>query len=173
MWRQQRSDKALAIGPDTEDPLAAIDQFRHWIANADTKAGFLVASITVLISAVAGQRNEIAENFPPTRVTEWIGLGLLSVGALSAFAAALLAARCLTPKVKRTAFTRYSWPLVARAEIDYLVALPAESRRREAWITAKALAQIAESKYGLLQWGIRAFFISALSIVAALTVLTV
>lgn len=167
MWR--RRERVEAEVDPAADALAAIEQFQRLINNADTKAGFMVAAVTVLVGAIV--RQPVSDHLPAVDVADWIGLGLLGLSAAGGLAAAFFVARCLMPRVKRHEFSRFSWPSVARVELDQLLRLPRGRRAEEAWMTARALAQILAEKYGALQWGIRSFLFSAATLVVALGVL--
>lgn len=160
-WQRGKDD-------DVEDALAAMDQFRHWIVNADTKAGFLVASVTVLLGALAGQRGTLDRHLPPDGAWDWTGVILLAASCLATVLAAFVTSRVLLPRVVRTTFTRYSWPSVAAAEVDDLARLKPDGRRREAWTTARALAEVARTKITLLRLGIKLFLTAAALFVLAL-----
>ena len=152
---------------DVADALLAAEVFHLQIVNADTKAGFLIAAVSVLLGAVTNQRDVL----PPHGVSEWIGVGMLAASVLAGLYAALQCARVLSPRVARTRFSRFSWPSVARAEVADLLRLDPADRRREAWTTARALAGIAETKFRLFRLGLRSFLVAAALLVPALTVL--
>lgn len=164
VWKRGKDD-------DLEDALAAIEQFRHWIANTDTKAGFLVASVSVLLGALTGQRGTLDRHLPPDGALDWVGVGLLAASGLATLLAAFVVARVLLPRIVTTKFSRYSWPSVAAVDVDKLVRLGPDGRRREAWTTAKALADIARTKIVLLRLGVRLFLTGAALLVLALAVL--
>ena len=144
-----------------DDALTAISETGLWIRSADTKTGFGLTGLTILLAAQASQARTLQVLWKDTSAAaaaEW----LLALSVLTLGAAYLLFVGVLTPRTQTTAPNRFSWPWVASASDDELQVLSRASVRREAWLQARTLASIAATKFRLLKWGIRSTAVSAL-----------
>jgi uncharacterized membrane protein YeaQ/YmgE (transglycosylase-associated protein family) len=146
--------------PSNEDARFAISQFSGWITNADTKASLLATALTVLVGAVASQRNVLLGVLPTSGYREWTAVALFCSIVICIVGSVICLVRVLTPRVDRTAFSRYSWPAVAESPLVKLVSLSQQTEREEAWYTARVLAVIARVKFRnfslALRWSIGA-----------------
>lgn len=146
-----------------EDVRFLIAQTSANIANADTKAGLLVAGLAVLLGGIATHGQSLLRE--PWRqgwhnIASAVGLSLAAVFAI---ASALLLVRVLIPRTfQPTEATRFAWPWLEAQTLDDLVKMPDESLRREAWIQVIELARIANKKYRAFKLGLICILVSAL-----------
>ncbi len=105
-----------------EDVRFLIAQTSASIANADTKAGILVAGLTVLLGGIAAQGQSLLRG--PWR-QEWHHIANaagLSLAAIFAIASALLLVRVLIPRTfQPPEATRFAWPWLNAQAIDDLM----------------------------------------------------
>ena len=151
------------------DALTVISETGLWIRSADTKTGFGLTGLTVLLAAQASQAKTIQVLWKDTSaatLADWF----LAISVLLLTAAYLLFVGVLTPRTQTTAPNRFSWPWVARATEDDLEGLSGVAVRREAWLQARTLALIAATKFRLLKWGIRSTAVSALFYLLAMLI---
>lgn len=132
-----------------DDAYQAITTISGWVTNAETKIGLLAAAVTVLFGAVVRQQEHVEEVLAaPFGYRSAAALLLLAacVGALAVCGWHLITA--LRPHLDRSEFSRFAFPDLADADLDRL-ANPDSVRaaRREAWVQARTLAQIARAKY--------------------------
>lgn len=152
--RRLRNGSAQTSGPttvlqsDTGDVEFLLGQTGEWIRAADTKAGLLLAALTVLLGGISSSARNLRGLWSAHR-NHTAALTVLAISVvLLAIAYALLIALLLPHRSSPTA-TRYAWPWVHKTALRKLESLPLESRRKEAWVQAKQLASIASRKLGL------------------------
>jgi hypothetical protein len=136
---------------DLEDAHHALDAFREWITNADTKAGLLSAASAVLVGAVGSQQRAITAVLSPRGSLEYIGLGLLIAWTLSLSVALAALGYALVPRIPHpSAPSRFAFPTVARSDWP-LTPISRAGAAREAWAEAKVLALVAAHKFSGLR----------------------
>jgi hypothetical protein len=135
--------------PDTTDVEFLLGQTAEWIRAADTKAGLLLAALTVLLGGISSSARDLKTLWSGHHVDRLDALIVLAASvALLAVAYALLIA-VLLPRRSSPADSRYAWPWVNSASLLDLERLTPDSRRTEAWRQAKQLAAIAARKHCL------------------------
>lgn len=161
-------DGSVDDDPGT-DALAIISETGLWIRSADTKTGFGLTGLTVLLAAEASQARtlQILWRTPGTApATEW----LLAASVVFLAAAYSLFVGVLLPRTQATKPNRFSWPWLCRASDEELEAIDSGAARREAWLQARTLATIAATKFRFLKWAIRSTAVSALLYMVAMLV---
>lgn len=160
-------------GPADDDPgtdvLAVISETGLWIRSADTKTGFGLTGLTVLLAAEASQARslQILWKAPSTApATEWI----LATSVVFLAAAYCLFVGVLLPRSQVPKKNRFSWPWLSRASDEQLEAIDSGAARREAWRQARVLATIASTKFRFLTLAIGATAVSALLYLVAMLV---
>jgi hypothetical protein len=132
-----------------EDVRLVIEQTGEWIRNADTKTGLLATAVSVLVAAGASKMQH-------TEITTWshsaTGILALAAGGAFLFAVAIAASHMLAVLLPRTTVatdpSRFSWPWISgRSQIEIDSQVASVTARREAWIQAKTLADIAKVKH--------------------------
>jgi hypothetical protein len=154
-WRPDRRRRSQSTSPserpsqpDVSDAEFVIGQTGDWIRSADTKAGLLLAALTVLLGWLGSSVGTLrcVWSGHPQRLGSLLALGG-SVLFLSVAVGLLIAV--LLPRRSAPTATRYAWPWVHRTSIEELLALAPDSRRVEAWRQAKQMAMIAAHKHTL------------------------
>jgi len=132
------------------------------IANADAKSGFLAAGITVVGAAGFTQLKHFLSSHPFDGAKS-IAAGILLILALVGLGyAALNLVWALNPRTEPPdRFTRFGFPSLVAKSFDFVPDLDAEKQRREAWIQAHVLAEIALKKFRYFQRGLYVFGITA------------
>jgi hypothetical protein len=154
------------------DAKLAIDQFSIWVRNADTKAALLTTAVTILGGALAGRASVAATRLPPDSIRDWLAVSAYGTSIGLAVVAAVLLVTVLRPRRVVKSFTRFSWPTVAElTEAELLAAVARPGAKREAWLTAHALAQIAAFKLRVISWALALSTLSAFLFFSALALL--
>ncbi|MFI2667727.1 hypothetical protein [Micromonospora carbonacea] len=148
--------------PDRNDGIAAITFYGNWIANADTKIGFLAAGLTVLGAAAFGQLRKFIASAPSAGWRDLFA-GILLLLALTGIATcAVFLVSALAPRTGAPfAFSRYAFPSLATQPAGFAPDLDADKQREEAWVQARALSLIAINKFTFFRRGLFAFSASA------------
>jgi hypothetical protein len=80
-----------------------------------------------------------------------VALAILTTGAMALAIAGVQVLRALRPRLAPGAPSRFSFPHLADADLDELLAGDANQIRQEAWTQARTLARIARTKYRCLR----------------------
>lgn len=171
--RPRRVNDEVVDGPVDNDPgtdvLAIMSETGLWIRGADTKTGFGLTGLTILLAAEASQAStlQVLWRAPGTAPgTVW----LLAASVAFLAAAYSLFVGVLLPRTQTTKPNRFSWPWLCRASDEELEAIDSGVARREAWLQARTLATIAATKFRFLKWAIGSTAVSALLYLAAMLI---
>jgi hypothetical protein len=151
------------------DVLAIISETGVWIRGADTKTGFGLTGLTVLLAAEASQARTLQILWEATSAApaaEW----LLAASAVFLAVAYCLFVGVLLPRTQTRKPNRFSWPWLCQASDEELGAIDSGAVRREAWLQARTLATIASTKFRFLNWAIRSTAVSVLLYLVAMLV---
>jgi hypothetical protein len=151
------------------DVLATVAETGLWIRSADTKTGFGLTGLTVLLAAEASQARSLQILWTSTGTApapDW----------LLAFSIAFLAmAYCffvgvLIPRTQTVKANRFSWPWLCRATDDEVETMACGEGRREAWLQARTLAKVAAAKFRFLKLAISSTAVSVLLYLVAMLI---
>jgi hypothetical protein len=148
-------DRPVAASPSSQDAQFAISSFAGWINNADAKAGFLAAGLTVLVGTIAGQRDRVYDLLPLAGPRAGVAVAAIAGALVTALVTAVLLGRTMAPRTANRGFSRYAWPSVAASTPELLDSLPATTDGIEAWRHAYDLAVIAKAKFHNITLAIR------------------
>lgn len=157
---EEVTDDRVNDDPGT-DALAIISETGAWIRSADTKTGFGLTGLTVLLAAEASQAGTLQilwEAPSAAPAAKWF----LAASLVFLAVAYCLFVGVLLPRTQTTEPNRFSWPWLCRASDEELEAIDSRAARREAWLQARTLATIASTKFRFLRWAIRSTAISVL-----------
>jgi hypothetical protein len=158
----RRPPSTSPIQPDRNDGISAITFYGNWIANADTKIGFLATGLTVLGAAAFGQLRKFIDSAPFDGWRDLIAGTCILVALAGITTGAVFLFSAIIPRTEPSAgFSRYAYPSLALQQQGFIPELDAEKQREEAWIQARALSLIAKKKYTFFRRGLFAFSASA------------
>lgn len=142
----------------------AIGQAGEWIRSADNKASVLLTGLTLVLAVVSSQARDLRALWTHDAsrpAATWV-LGAATLWLVIAY---VLAVSVLVPRTSSVR-SRYAWPWVATASADELLALRPGDAPAEAWIQAKALAVIAQIKFGRFKLAVWATAVSVALLIA-------
>jgi hypothetical protein len=137
-----------------------IAQTAEWIRGADTKAGFTLTALVVLLSAIAGDASAVRALWTEG-LDAPLSLWLLAVSILAIGAALVAAALVVLPRTPSPKANRFSWPWLANATLEEVTARLGSDAREEAWYQAWTLARIARDKHRGLRVAMSLGFVAA------------
>lgn len=160
VWRNTRRSlpDSITKDPDRNDGTLAITQFAAWIANADTKSGFLSTGLTALSAVVTSRIRQAIHSFPVEGTREWVAVILLGISTILVLISALNLISALTPRTPAPkSFTRYAFPALASKPEGFVPDLNFDQQRNESWTQARALSIIALAKFKHFRRGLHSF----------------
>lgn len=140
----------------------AVTETAEWVRAADSKAGFAMTALTILLSAMANDLPQVRGLWSEPRAS-W-SLLLLLASCLAVTAAITCSILVVVPRTRGLTPNRFSWPWLASASQDEVLGHvgrgPAED---DAWRQAQTLAVIAARKYKWLGWSLRSGALAAVT----------
>jgi hypothetical protein len=157
---------------DYGDGLAAMNHVASWIANADSKNGFLATGLTLLATTTVVRLRQLLQQLPIDGLREIFGVGLSMLALIFAIFAAVNLMVALVPRTKKTSDnSRFAFPNLSQLPYDYVPVLDIRQQRIDAWRQAVALSKIAMRKVKAFRRALYSFVISAILLAASYTVL--
>lgn len=153
------------LDPPLGEVELVISQTADWIRGADTKAGFTLTALVVLLSAIATDASGVRDlwtkrdDAPPS-------LWLLAVSIAAISVALVVAALVVLPRTPSPKANRFSWPWLASVPLEEVIDQLGSDVRAEAWHQAWTLAGIARDKHRLLQVAMSFGFLAAVSFIS-------
>lgn len=142
---------------DLDDAHKAIDAFRGWINNADTKAGLLSAGVAALVAGVTQQRTALGLALSPNSAKTYVALAVLIIWLSAIIVVVTALGFSLIPRLDAPPTSnRFAFPTVARWDWSITPA-DRETAAGEAWAEARVLAIIASNKFRGLKVAFPAF----------------
>jgi len=171
-WGRRRKGHAITVGdgssapdPGLEEARFVIAQTGEWIRGADTKAGFALAALTLLIGAMASDAAIVRSLWQDT--SSWSPSVLLVVVSFGSVVIAFSAAVAVVmPRTSAPQPNRFSWPWLAGVSEQEALSRAKASSGDEAWRQARTLALVCARKH----WWLRVTLWSGL--IAAVSFLT-
>lgn len=142
--------------------MTAVSGTAEWVRAADSKAGFAMTALTILLTAMATDLPQVRGLWSEPRAS-WTVLVLLA-SCLAVTAAITCSILVVVPRTRGLTPNRFSWPWIASAsQDDVLDHVKRGSAEDDAWLQAHELAVIAGRKYKWLGWSLRAGIVAALT----------
>jgi hypothetical protein len=146
----------------SDDALPAMTSLTSWVGNADTKIGILTGGLVLLTGSYVRQRRPVETVLNALEPLGVVALVLLALGVLALACAIGHVLVALRPRLAPGDRSRFSFPHLAEADLDELMAGDAIQVRREAWSQARTLARIVRAKYQSFRRALSCTVISSL-----------
>ena len=132
----------------SDDAQFTIVQNSEWIRNADTKAGFLLAALAVVVSNATSLARGLIDRSANTGGHVITGIVLAFSAIILLTTAAGFIVKVLIPRIGPASFveSRFAWPWLATQTADAVSRRGPSSIRQEGWMQAIVLGRIVKAK---------------------------